>query len=250
MSGAYGSIPVDEESVEVAKVYAKNLVNGLVDYSHTELKELKKYADDGHWTWKILGLTAGILIVAVHALSFLSDLFGLAPFTAVLDMYIIFFGLVAIVLEYKTNLLPAYYVNKLRKEALFLYLPYGRAGFYFFIGIIIVIRGGYLNFLVGIYTIAVGIFIYYGSTSALAKLNQIKASKLISEHEITKKFYEYDKNGNGSIDSKELQALCTSLDIILSENEVESALFILDTDCDGSIDLNEFKAWLQVTYAQ
>ena len=123
--------------MEAAKVYASKSAAQIAESTKIKLMELKKYADEGDWTWKILGLIAGLSIAFINSMAFLSDIFGLSPFSAVLDLYLVCFGLVLVVLEYQSKLLTASYMEALRREALFLCRPYGRAAFYFFIGMIL-----------------------------------------------------------------------------------------------------------------
>lgn len=241
----YGSIPTDDASIEAAKVYVSENASKFTEYSKEEFKKWKKYADDGNWTWRILGLIAGALIIFVHSLSFFGDLFGLSPFLCVMDIYLILFGACAIVLEYKDTFLPTKYIQLLHQEALFLYKPYGRAAFYIFVGVLLVVKGGILDFLVGLYTLIVGGIIFYGSSQAHAQLKELRQS-VKSEAELEFKFREFDVDRSGFIDHSEFKKLCASLGRNMSDNEVETATFLLDRNNDGKLSLEEFKAWYEL----
>lgn len=121
--GVYGS--VDEEA---ASKFLGEKGQVAMEFSKRKLLELKKYADEGDWTWKVAGFIAGLAIVGLSLLSLLSHLFGLSPIDAILDVYMIALGSAACVLEYKEKTLTQKQLDALRREALFLYRPYGRAG--------------------------------------------------------------------------------------------------------------------------
>ena len=83
-------------------------------------------------------------------MSFFSKIFSLSPLSAALDIYIFFGGLIAITLELKEKVFTQKYMDVLKREALFLTRPYGRAGFYFFIGILLSCQGGILSIVGGL----------------------------------------------------------------------------------------------------
>lgn len=208
------------------------------------LQELRTYAEDGQWTWKLAGFFAGLAIVITSSLSLLSHFFGLSWFSAMLDVYAIMFGAVACALEYKDVLMTASARTFIRREALFLYRPYGRAAFYFFMGLLIVAKGGVLNLMVGVYAMAVGVIVFISSRSALSFLDRIRGS-MKTEREVAVKFAEFDADHSGGLDSGELARLCQALGAPQSLNELEAALFILDKDADGKISYEEFLSWWQ-----
>ena len=91
MSG-YGSVPINESTMEAGLNFVKNSVPQLVEFSKENLKKLEKYAKDGHYSWRVLALFAGISILALGATSIIADFFSLSPFDTVLDIYLIAFG--------------------------------------------------------------------------------------------------------------------------------------------------------------
>jgi hypothetical protein len=70
--------------------------------------------------------------------------------SAALDIYLFFGGLVCIVLELKEKVFTQKYMDVLKREALFLTRPYGRAAFYFFVGILMSCQGGILSIVGGV----------------------------------------------------------------------------------------------------
>lgn len=235
----YGSITAEE-----AQRIAASVGNVAVAEAKVKMQELKAYAEEGPWTWKLAGFFAGLLIIVSSSLSLLSHFFGLSWFSAMLDVYSIAFGAIACTLEYKDYLLTANARAVLRREALFLSRPYGRAAFYFFIGLLILAKGGILNMIIGIYTMAVGVIIFVASRAAIDSLEKLRSS-MKTEREVALKFAEFDVDHSGGLDSTELARLCQSLGAPQSLNELEVALFILDKDADGKISYEEFLGWWQ-----
>jgi hypothetical protein len=233
--GKYGAIAPMED--------AKNFLNQhgheIVSYGRSKLLELKQYADEGEWTWKIAGFAAGAGIVVVSVLAFLSDFFGLSPVNAILDIYLIAAGTILAMLEYKHQVFTQHYLQALRREALFLYRPYGRAAIYFFVGIFMMSYSGFLGKFVGLYSAIVGGVVFFSSRAAILHLESIRAG-LHDENEATIRFREFDKDNSGTLETTELAALCKRLGSTLTLNELESALIILDQNDNGKVELSEF----------
>lgn len=156
--------------------------------------ELKKYAEEGQWTWKVAAFIAGLLIMTVSFLSLLSNLFGLSPIRLVLSLYIFAFGAITCILEYKDKLLTTKFIHILRREALFITRPYGRAGYYIFVGLLVSCQGGFLSFFIGLYTLVVGLIIFQSSRQAMSSLRELRTT---DDEEISRKFREFDKDNSG-----------------------------------------------------
>ena len=165
----YGSITNEE-----VQQFVTNRGTQFIGYSKQKFLELKKYADEGNYSWKIAGLMAGLAIMFYAGSSFLGHLLGLSPATAVIDIYLFSFGVAACMLECKEHSFSKRGLDMLKREALFLYRPYGRALFYFFIGVLILATGGIIGFVVGIYVSAVGVFIFFASREAVKQLEQLR----------------------------------------------------------------------------
>jgi len=212
------------------------------NFASEKAQQLKKMVEDGDGSWKYLGFAAGLLIMFISFMGFLSSVFGFAPVLAILYIYFFCAGALMSALEFKDSFIPAAYRETIRKEALFLYRPYGRAGFYFGVGLILISVGGVVTPLIGIYTAAVGLYIYYGSLGALKSLNALRA-QAHDEATMRAKFAEADSDGNGYIEPNELAVVCAALGSTLKKNELETAVFLLDKNEDGKISYEEFKTW-------
>ena len=112
-------------ALEVGKLALNQLkqsetVTQVAKFTEEQIAQMKKAYEEGNWTWRVLGFTAAIGLVILGVLNFLSHLFGLHPFYACLDLYIILGGLSLSLLEFKEKFLPASWVEAVKREALFL----------------------------------------------------------------------------------------------------------------------------------
>ncbi len=226
---------------DATKAYLSAKAGHITAMATDQLMKMKKVVEDGESTWKYLGFLAGCMIMAVSALGALSALFGLGIISLLMYVYVFCAGAVLACLEFKDALIPIKYKEMIRREALFLYRPYGRAAFYMGVGLVMVNMGGFLTLLVGLYTTAVGAYIYYGSTQALKNLNDMKKGQAPTN--LRAMFDRADKDRDGDLDTSELVHVCAELGTTLNKNELESALFMLDKNGDGKISFDEFQAW-------
>jgi hypothetical protein len=193
-------------------------------------------------SWRYLGAAAGCMIMFISFTSFLSALFGFSFVLAILDLYVFSAGALMVALEFKDSFIPTTFRDRIRKEALFLYRPYGRALFYAGIGMVLICVGGAITTLIGAYTTAVGGYIYIGSMGAMKSLSALRAQSH-DEDTMRAKFQEADKDKSGYMDAQELAGVCCSLGTTLKKNELESALLLLDKNDDGKITFDEFRTW-------
>ncbi len=227
---------------DATKAYLTAKAGDAVETAKNQLMRVKTLVEDGDSSWKYLGSIAGLSIMVVTLLGALSAFFGLGIVNLVMNIYMFIFGAIMVCLEFKHVLIPMKYKEMIRKEAQFLYRPYGRAGFYVAVGVIMLSMGGLFTFVVGAYTVAVGVYIYYGSSSALKALAAMKEGSS-DPAAVKARFDRADANKDGFLDTAELASVCTELGTSMNKNELESALFILDKNGDGKISLEEFQAW-------
>lgn len=209
-----------------------------------KVAELVQFAEDGHWSWKILGLIASGAMVVVGTLGLLWGFFGGSLYASLVYIFVVFFGIVGVILEMKKSLLNAMQLQTLREEAHFLFLPTGRSVFYVFTGLFLLTQSGCLVFLDGLFAIFVGATIYLSSRNAIAALAALRYAAS-NEEALRKKFIEFDEDGSGTLSTAELAQLCANLGSNLSHNELEAALFVLDANGDGQVSFEEFLQWWQ-----
>jgi hypothetical protein len=148
------------------------------------------------------------------------------------------FGLVSMSLEYKNHWLTKDFVALIKKEAKFLSTPYGRAGFYVFVGLLLACEGYLLDFIVGLLLVAVGGFIFYSSWKMYRALGAFMTPTM-SRVQVLQQFRQIAGRDN-VIDSSELVQLFMALGEPLNKYEIETVLFALDENGDGKISEAEF----------
>jgi COPI associated protein len=103
-------------------------------------------------------------------------------------------------------------VDMIKREARFLTTPWGRAAFYFFVGILMIAKGGILSIIAGIFLMLVGGVIYTSCRNAYAALNELHSQKY-TEAILIAKFRAHDLNKDGQLDTKEFSEVGVFCDI-------------------------------------
>ena len=117
----YGAVPSKETSADKPTV-------SRADYS-----QLLKKVESSDWTCKILGMFGGIAMMVTGAINFTQQMQDFNGFAGIFDLYIIFFGILTMGLEFKDEILSVSWRNTLKVDAKFMYKPFGRGKFFFFL---------------------------------------------------------------------------------------------------------------------
>lgn len=221
---------------------SQDSVNNVMQVTRDKINAIVQYAEEGDWSWKLLGMFGGLAMMAFGALSFMGDFFLLNWFGAVIDIYVFFFGALAVVLEYKESLLPQKYIDTLKVEAKFVYKPYGRAVLYIFMGVLLISQSKITFQATGLYLLIVGGLVIYYAGRAQEALDKFKNIKL-SFSQLKKAYKDADKNGDGLTPHELAQMVSKFKGISMSENEVYSAIALLDADNSGKVSYDEFSKW-------
>lgn len=129
-----------------------------------------------------------------------------------------------------------------RYYAKFLEYTSGRGFFFFFCGSLQATNVNMLDWAVGGFMIFVGITAMIAGFMATRDMRLFKFS-IRSEEDLKAKWKEFDTNGNGSLDVKELTKFIRSSDIEMTRNEVASVFMSLDKNFDDVITYEEFYFW-------
>lgn len=130
---------------------------------------------------------------------------------------------------YSPNFCVNYFVTF--RQARFLATPYGRAGFYFFMGLLLACEGFLVDLIAGCFMSCIGIVIFYSSYRMYHALRDLMKPEYTQAAIITK-FREFSGSDN-KMNSEELTKLFASLGHNLNRYELEAALLDLDENDDG-----------------
>ena len=221
-------------------------------------------------TVRVVGeILAGVMMIARGLLGIWSHLFS---FSVLLDVWFVVFGVLAVCLELRRFQTAMLFQAVLKQYARFLTYPVGRAVFYLLIGVLMLSRAELPDLVVGGLVTSLAISLLVSAKRISRVFNELHSAKY-TEGYIMDKFWEFDADRSGELDSHELAALCKSLGAPLSKNELEVcqyrsarnrthasglpdpdlfhcmqvALFVLDEDGDGKITAIEFLKWWKST---
>jgi len=223
----------------------------IMKTAETEVNDFKKFVDEGHWSWQVLGCIGGILMLVGGIYNLLYDVLGVAIFDAVVDAYVSAFGFLSICLEYKSSLMGDELSKQVQDEFRFIYKPYGRCFLYVLFGLLMFSQSGSIVYMIiGPYVAGVGFFIGYISLQAEKDYAKMKASHRLDDTHLRSEFNRADKGGffkrDRKLDSKEFAILYRDLlhlDRPPTINELQLALQQIDGNNDGFIDFDELKKW-------
>jgi hypothetical protein len=84
----YGAVVTGQIDAELGQ----KVSNQALEVGRNEFLRLKKYAEEGDWSWRVAGFAAGCFMMFTSFFGFFSNFFGLSPFLACLNIYIFCFG--------------------------------------------------------------------------------------------------------------------------------------------------------------
>jgi hypothetical protein len=86
-------------------------------YAQVRITELKRYAKEGHWSWRMAGAAAGAAMLLLGALSFLAYVLSLSLLHALSSLFSAGFGAIALILETKASWIPRHFQDALYTNA-------------------------------------------------------------------------------------------------------------------------------------
>lgn len=115
----YGSVPTKETSADKPAV------------KRDQIAQLIRQAESSDCTWKILGMLGGVAMICTGTINFTQEIQTFNGFAGIFDLYIIFFGVLTMGMEFKDEILSQSWQNTLKVDAKFMYKPFGRGIFPF-----------------------------------------------------------------------------------------------------------------------
>ena len=207
-----------------------------------KVNELKRQAEDGDNSLRLLALLAGIVLIVVATMEFVGKVMMFQIVGAMIELYSFFIGIMIIVLESKNMLLSQGLQVRLFKYALFLKFLWGRGCLYFVVGTLQLSHLDLWNFKPGGYLCAVGALMILVGQRTAHKLKSMRKT-LYSEHELQAKFAQNDMDGDGGLNVQQFRALTISLGLDMTRRETEAAFsHMKNTSCE-KLTYDEFYSW-------
>lgn len=238
------------EAVQVVSDAAKKASNSQVATvakasGKKLLAQAKKYADaaaNGRTGLRLLAFLGGGAIVIDSIFCILSNALSLHFIAVLIDVYALFIGIAAIVMESEPDVLPFTTGARSFFER---YLGFtlsgtGRGIFYFVAGTLVISKDPSLRSdACGFFVMVVGLLYVINSISAARKMKELR-SQSYSEKEIRAKFEKYDSNRDGQLDFDEFHKLLIDLELNIVRGEAETLFLRADRDELYGINLEEF----------
>ena len=182
----------------------------------------------------------GLISLALKGLLHNISLFLFAK--AIMEVFTLALGYIIMALESRLLMLPQVWTKTLLKYAPFLKFIWGRGILYFFSGTLQMVQGSFLDIIIGLYLMAVGVIFATLGYMTAKKLKTVSRRK-VDMDSLRSKFDVADTEKSGLLDLGQFSALVDDLDFGLSRREKEIAFLRLDIEDRGSISFEEFKSW-------
>ena len=207
-------------------------------------KRLRLWLREGPRSLRGASCLGGALVALSAFTSVFSDLLTLHPLRALVNLYLILFGVIVVLLELSVlRTCSGRCRMMLVDNAGFLAKVWGRGAFLIFVGTLAIAQHEAFHTLVGLFVTALGIADCCVSQHAETKLRIMRA-QLVDETVLRAKFAAADADGDGTLSAPELATLSQELGSALNANELTRAFDLLDTDGDGKVSVDEFVAWM------
>ncbi len=222
-----------KENAEVAGNFAKE-----------KFMELRKQANDGDYSIRLLALLGGILLICLSATELLGKVLTLHLLGAIIEVYTFLLGVVVLILEGKGQIpfFPEHFAATIQKYALILRYVWGRGALYFVAGTLQLSQMGLFDLIGGAFMTFVGVVYIFVGRKAQSKLQALKNSA-IPEATLKARFQQATSSNTDKLDMTSFRTLALTLGLNLNRREVETAFLIIDKDDDGFIAYTEFETW-------
>jgi len=202
--------------------------------------QIQKWIAGGNWSLRMLCLGGGIGMIISGFMSCLKGALTLSLLSAFNELCIILFGAIVILIESPGDMCSYKAKEFVHNYLKFLSFLWGRAIFYFYIGLSMFSTG--TDFIMGLYMFLVGLLYLAVAFATSGKLDDLK-NALGDKERIKEKYIEF-AGTNQLMDDKEFCMFCAHFGISLNHNELEAAILNIDVDHDGYIELSELQAWM------
>lgn len=225
-----------------SSLFSKENVASVGQVVGDKVKELKKQAEDGDHSLRLLASLGGIILMVVASIEFAAKIVTFEFVGALMELYSFVIGIMIIVLESRNMLLSESLQTRIFKYALFLKLLWGRGCIYVFVGTLQLYHMDLWNLVAGGYMCAIGgLMIFVGHRTAY-KLKNMRKS-LYSTHELQAKFAQNDLDGDGGLNVQQFRKLTVSLGLDMTRRETEAAFNHMKKTSSEKLSYEEFHEW-------
>lgn len=229
-------------SALASALFSKENVASVGQVVGEKFNELKKQAEDGDHSLRLLALLGGVILMVVASMEFAGKIVMFAFVGALIELYSFGIGIMIIVLESKNLLLSEGLQAWIFKYALFLKFLWGRGCLYFFVGTLQLYHMDLWNFIAGGYMCAIGALMILVGHRTAYKLKNMRKS-LYSTHELQAKFTQNDLDGDGGLNVQQFRMLTLSLGLDMTRRETEAAFNHMKKTSSEKLSYDEFHAW-------
>lgn len=223
-------------------LFTKETVASVSQVVSEKVTELRRQAEDGDHSLRLLALLGGVILMIVASMEFAGKVMLFEFFGALIELYSFLVGIMIILLESKNMVLSEGLQVRIFKYALFLKFLWGRGCMYFFVGTLQLYNLDLWNLCAGGYLCAIGaLMIFVGQRTAF-KLKKIRKS-LYSAHELKAKFAQSDLDGAGALNVQQFRMLTLSLGLDMTRRETEAAFNHMKKTQSERLSYEEFHSW-------
>ena len=210
-------------------------------FVNASAQKIHKDRTEGPLTYRAMAFMGGVAMIFSNVINIPSRFFSFHFAGALIAFYGTIFGVIITMLEGPgpcgrcTGAGVRYYAK-------FLEFTWGRGLLYFFVGSLQVSNVNLLDWVVGGWMIFTGVVAIGVGFTASRQMRLLKFS-IKSEEELRTKWMQYDSNGDGTFDIKDLSRFVKDAGIEMTRNQLAATFLALDRNFDEHISYEEFYAW-------
>ncbi|CAB9528223.1 COPI associated protein [Seminavis robusta] len=228
--------------VDSATLFSTENLENAGDIAKMKMLELRASVKTGDWSLRLLALLGGVALIFTAVLELVSNILNLNVLGALIEIYVIFLGIIVLVLEGSQISLPPKFLHTLHKYALFLKYIWGRGLLYFVAGSLLVTGMQWMDYIVGGFMCLVGVLYVCVGRSTTNKLKEMRQSEL-SERTLRQSFTEVDPEGTGLIGLDQFRALTNSIGLDMNRRQSEAAFLHIEKVDNDQITFEELYTW-------
>mmetsp|Transcript_3973 Transcript_3973/g.5524 ORF Transcript_3973/g.5524 Transcript_3973/m.5524 type:complete len:264 (+) Transcript_3973:73-864(+) len=223
----------------------KALDSKPVQWGKWELERLKGLAMENSGDslkFKTLSFAAGVAMCSSGLFGFFTQLFSLSVMHAMVELYVLCFGIVALIIDAQEVLCPANRRAAIYKYAKFMFTLWGKGLFYLFVGSLMIAQWSMFDVVIGLYVALVGVYMLYTGYHVHKKLAALK-THLSDDNVLKRKFNEMDVDHSGALEGDEIVKLCKALGSDLTAAELESFVLMIPRNSQDKVEFPAFLQW-------